>query len=62
MKDANEDPIGGHYVGKVNAHKIMRNGLWWPTIFRDTKEYFRSYDVCQHVRKSSRRDEIPLNP
>jgi hypothetical protein len=52
----------GHYEGKVIAQKVLRAGLWWPTLHRDAKDYSRACDVCQRVVKPSRRDEIPLAP
>jgi hypothetical protein len=30
---------GGHYAGKATTQKVLRIGLWWPTIHRDSKEY-----------------------
>jgi hypothetical protein len=52
----------GHYVGKGTVQKVLRVGLWWPSLHKDAKEYTRAYDVCQRVGKPSRRDEIPLAP
>jgi transposase InsO family protein len=52
----------GHYVGKETTQKVLRDGLWWPTLHKDAKDYSRACDVCQRVRKPSRRDEIPLAP
>jgi len=40
----------------------LRMGLWWPTVSKDTKEYFHTCDVFQRVEKPSRRDEMPLKP
>lgn len=62
MKGAHEGPLGGHYAGKVVAHKIMCIVLWWPTIFWDTKDYCRNCDVCQCVGNPSKMNDIPLNP
>jgi hypothetical protein len=42
--------------------KILRPGLWWPTIHRDSKEYCQQCDVCQWVDKPNKRDEMPLRP
>ena len=39
--------------GKSTARKILHAGLWWPTLHKDTKEYAKSYDVCQRVGKPS---------
>ena len=47
LRDAHEGTVGGNYVGKPIMHKIMHTRLWWPTIFRDTKEYCEACDVCQ---------------
>ena len=45
MRDAHEGMMRGHYAGNVAPHKIMHVGIWWPTIFKDTKEYCESFDV-----------------
>jgi hypothetical protein len=62
LEEAHEGIIEGHYVGKETMQKVLRAGLWWPTLHKDAKEYYRAYDVCQRVGKPSRRDEMPLAP
>jgi hypothetical protein len=62
LEEAHESITGGHYVGKETTPKVLRDGLWWPTLHKDAKEYYRAYDVCQIVGKPSRRDEMPLAP
>jgi transposase InsO family protein len=62
LTKSHEGIAGGHYVGKETAHKVLRAGLWWPTLHRDAKDYYRACDVCQRVTKPSKRDEIPLAP
>jgi hypothetical protein len=62
LTEAHEGIAGGHYAGKATAQKVLRAGLWWPTLHRDAKDYSRACDVCQRVGKPSRRDEIPLAP
>ena len=57
-----EGIAGGHYAGKAIAQKFLRAGLWWPTLHKDAKEYYRACDVCKRVGKPSRRDEVPLAP
>ena len=61
-RDAHEGTTRGHYVGKPTMHKIMHVGLWWPTIFKATKDYCKAYDTCQKVGNPSKRDEMALNP
>ena len=41
---------------------MLRVGLWWPTIRRDTKEYCHTYDISQRVGEPSKMDEMPLMP
>jgi hypothetical protein len=54
--------VGGHYAGKFIAKKTLRARILWPTLHRDAKEYYQTCDVCQRVKKPSRRDHMPLNP
>eukprot|EP00253_Pinus_taeda_P008480 PITA_08480 len=44
------------------AQKILRIGLWWPTLHQDSKAYCRACDACQRIGKPSRRDDMPHNP
>jgi hypothetical protein len=62
LEEAHEGITGGHYTGKTTTQKVLRAGLWWPTLHKDVKEYYRACDVCQRVGKSSRRDDMPLAP
>jgi hypothetical protein len=62
LAEEHEGIIGGHYAGKKTTQKILRDGLWWPTLHRDAKYYYRACDACQRVGKLSRRDEMLLQP
>jgi hypothetical protein len=62
LTKSHEGITGGHYAGKETAQKVLRDGLWWPTLHRDVKDYYKACDVCQRVGKPSRRDEMPLAP
>jgi hypothetical protein len=62
LVEAHDGIAGGHYAGKSTAQKVLHIGLWWPTLHKDAKEYCQTCDVCQRVRKPSRRDKMPLNP
>jgi hypothetical protein len=57
LTQAHDGIAGGNYAGKATVQKVLRVGLWWPTLHRDAKDYYRAYDVCQRVGKPSRRDE-----
>jgi hypothetical protein len=60
LSEAHGELVGGHYAGKATAQKVLRAGLWWPTIHKDLKEYCQACDVCQWVGKPNRRDEMSL--
>lgn len=62
LVEAHGGVTGGHYTGKATMHKILRVGLWWPIVHKDSKEYCSACDVCQRIRRPSRSDELPLNP
>jgi hypothetical protein len=62
LAESHEGIARGHYAGKATTQKVLRASLWWPTLHRDAKDYYRACDVCQRVGKPSRRDEIPLAP
>jgi hypothetical protein len=62
LAESHEGIAGGHYAGKVTPQKVLRAGLWWPTIQRYLKEYCKKCDVCQRVGKPNKRDEMPLRP
>jgi hypothetical protein len=62
LKACHDGPCGGHFVDKRTAHKILRMGYYWPSIFKDAKKYVKAYDSCQRVGQPNHRDEMPLNP
>jgi hypothetical protein len=62
LAEAHEGITEGHYAGKSTPHKVLRAGLWWPTIHRYAKEYCQKCDVCQRVGKPNIRDDMPLRP
>jgi hypothetical protein len=62
LVEAHEDIAGGHYAGKATAQKVLQAGLWWHTLHKDAKEYYKACDVYQRIGKPYRRDEMPLSP
>jgi hypothetical protein len=45
LAKAHEGIAGGYYAGKKNVLKVLRVGLWWPTLHRDAKDYYKACDV-----------------
>ena len=62
LEEAHAIIAGGHYGGWDTTRKVLHAGLWCPRLHNDATEYARSYDICQHVGKPSRQDEMLLVP
>ena len=62
MASAHVGVIGGHYIDRATARKVLGIGLWCPTLDNDVTDYARTYDVCERTGKPSQRDDMPLVP
>jgi hypothetical protein len=61
--DRHSGIMGGHYRGNHRSRKAFQEILWWPTIFKDAKQYDMSCDGCHRIKWwSFRRDYMPLHP
>ena len=60
LKACHDEPCGGHFTDKRKPYKIISLGYYWPSIFKDTKEYVRRCDNFQRVGKPAPSNEIPL--
>nr|GEX88023.1 reverse transcriptase domain-containing protein [Tanacetum cinerariifolium] len=59
LKACHYGPTGGHHGPNYTARKVFDSGLYWPSIYRDTQDLVKNYDVCQRQGKISQRDEMP---
>lgn len=50
---------GIHFNGENTAHKVLREGYYWPTLFRDAHLYARK---CQIFQVNAGREKIPAFP
>ena len=62
LPEAHGKVAGVHYSGKATTQKILRVGLYWPMLHKDSKAYYTACDACQRMGRPSRRDEMSLNP
>ena len=60
LNECHASPYGGHFSGERTAHKILKSGFYWPTIFRDCAEWVKLCDRCQKIGNISSRNEMPL--
>ena len=62
LKACHDEPYGGHFADKRTTYKILHLGYYWPSIFKDAKEYVKRCDSFQRVGKPAPSNEIPLQP
>jgi ribonuclease HI len=53
---------GGHYFWKTTAHKILRAGYYWPTLFTDVCKEVRACIKCQKFSGKQQLRPLPLKP
>eukprot|EP00253_Pinus_taeda_P009426 PITA_09426 len=61
-EELHDGPAGGHYAGDATAHKILRIGYYWPTLFKDSHNYVRKCQVCQTTAGRQKKPSLPLQP
>ncbi|GKB66101.1 reverse transcriptase domain-containing protein [Tanacetum coccineum] len=54
-------PTEGHHSASVTGRKVYKAGFYWPSIFRDAKDYVMKCDACPKLRNISSRNEMPQN-
>ncbi|KAL2226706.1 UNVERIFIED_CONTAM: hypothetical protein Sindi_2029300 [Sesamum indicum] len=47
MREIHEGSCGNHSGGRSLAQKVIRQGYFWPTLVRDTKELVKRCEACQ---------------
>ena len=52
--------VGGHFGASKTASKVLQSSFWWPTLFKDAREYVLTCDRCQRVGNISKKHEMPL--
>ncbi|GJT31120.1 reverse transcriptase domain-containing protein [Tanacetum coccineum] len=57
----NEDEPWGHHSASITGRKVYESGFFWPSIFKDAKDYVMRCDACQRSGNISSRSEMPQN-
>ncbi|KAL2245985.1 UNVERIFIED_CONTAM: hypothetical protein Sindi_2866700 [Sesamum indicum] len=47
MREIHEGSCGNHSGGRSFAQKVIRQGYFWPTLVKDTKELVKRCETCQ---------------
>jgi hypothetical protein len=62
IKEFHEGICGGHFAPTATAHKIIRAGFYWPSIFRDSYATIRRCLSCQQFSGKMKKVAMPLQP
>jgi hypothetical protein len=51
---------GGHFGGDTTAHKVLRAGYYWPTLFKDAHALCRKCVICQKASGRNTETSFPF--
>ncbi|XP_050890921.1 uncharacterized protein LOC127096386 [Lathyrus oleraceus] len=55
--------VGGHFGPQRTARKVLDSGFYWPTVFKDAYETYRTCKECQIAGTNiTRKSEMPQQP
>ncbi|XP_038891742.1 uncharacterized protein LOC120081139 [Benincasa hispida] len=49
LAECHDSPYGEHFGGQRTAVKVLQSGYFWPTLFKDAREFVRKCDPCQQL-------------
>jgi hypothetical protein len=62
IKEFHEGICGRHFSPTATAHKIIRSGFYWPSIFKDSYATIRKCESCQQFSGKMKNYAMPLQP
>ncbi|GKD51809.1 reverse transcriptase domain-containing protein, partial [Tanacetum coccineum] len=54
-------PTVGHHGASITGRKVYKSEFFWPSIFRDAKDYVAKCNACQKLGNISLQNEMPQN-
>ncbi|KAK0599941.1 hypothetical protein LWI29_010026 [Acer saccharum] len=54
LNDIHSGVCGNHTGGKSLAHKVLRQGFYWPTLFAEAQQFAESCEKCQRIANDIR--------
>ncbi|XP_063947521.1 uncharacterized protein LOC135152038 [Daucus carota subsp. sativus] len=60
MREVHEGICGNHSGGASLAHKILRQGYYWPTLYKDGHAFAKAGDSCQRFSNTNKNPAVPL--
>eukprot|EP00253_Pinus_taeda_P003432 PITA_03432 len=62
MQHFHSSMCGGHHYWNTTAHKILKAGYYWPSLFSDVFSFVKSCDRCQRFEGKQQLKSLPLKP
>ena len=62
IEKLHDGPAGGHFSRDTIAHKILRAGYYWPTLFKDAHAHAIKCDSCHICVRRHAKVAGPLKP
>lgn len=62
LEELHQGQAGGHFGGDTTAHKVLRAGYYWPTLFKDSHAITRRCIKCQKCAGRFKKAALPLQP
>ena len=56
------EACGGHFSARKTMDKILQAGFYWPTLFKDCFDFFKTCTRCQQLGGITERNMMPLTP
>ena len=47
LKELHKGNAGGHFSQDITIHKVLDARYWWPTLYKDTYDYYQTCHECQ---------------
>ena len=62
LTELHDGSVGGHFSRETTAHKVLRAGYYWPTMFKDTHAHAWKFQMRQVNVGREKRPAFPLHP
>ena len=60
--ELHDGPTHSHFSKETTTHKVLREGYYWPTLFKDAHSHARTCQICQVNVGRERRPAFLLQP
>jgi hypothetical protein len=62
LSELHAGEVGGNFGGDTTSHKVLRDGYYWPTLFKYAHVLCRKCVICQKAIGRVKNETFPLHP